>query len=326
MPDTERARCVYVSLEKGEKTRRILSEMDAIIQDLEIKSTKNELHIPVHKDIEIPKEFNTHSDSFNVIETPTKPREILGYEPSFEQIADIALIEEEHPKEVADALIRADNAIESVYNIESKVKGDERTRELKHIAGGKGTEVIHREYGASIKVDLEDVYFSARLATERNRVASQIEKGEKVLDMFAGAGPFTIHAALKCANVTATDINPVAIQYIEKNAEINNVEEKVTALNIDAREISDSGFDRIIMNLPHTANEYLDKAIDVAGDGAIIHLYDIQSEPEIFSETEREIRKVASDKGVDIEIISEVNVRSYAPHEYNICIDFRLDK
>lgn len=75
-------------------------------------------------------------------------------------------------------------------------------------------------------------------------------KGNLVLELGAGSGLISIYAAKKGANVTATDINEVAINFLQKNAEQNNV-----GLNVIHSDIFNSIpvclFDTIIINPPY---------------------------------------------------------------------------
>ena len=81
---------------------------------------------------------------------------------------------------------------------------------------------------AHCKLDVKKVYFSPRLATERKRVADLVSDGEEILDMFAGVGPFPfVIAKEKSVDITAVDINEVAIQYLNENIKINKVKEKL---------------------------------------------------------------------------------------------------
>lgn len=322
------SRCVRVRRTRGEEIRQQLLELDAVNQDLEIKSMGDHIHIPVHENAEVPDELEVRRDSFDERSTHTSPEDILGYQPGFEVVGDIALIEVEDPEErekVANAILAADNNVSTVMNIESKVKGQERTRDLRHVAGEQSTEIIHREYGNEFVVDLDDVYFSPRLANERRRVTSKVGEGETVFDMFAGAGPFSIPAAKRGAEVVAVDINPEATEYLQVNAERNGVSERVRVINADARDVAPRvDAERIIMNLPHTADRYLNTAFDAAVNGAVVHYYDIRHEDELFDEVVREIATAADEYGIEIEVVDEVVVRSYAPHEYNICVDFTV--
>jgi release factor glutamine methyltransferase len=75
-------------------------------------------------------------------------------------------------------------------------------------------------------------------------------KGNLFLELGAGSGLISVYVAKKGANVTATDINTVAINFLKKNAEQNNVD-----LNIIHSDIFNSIpvclFDTIIINPPY---------------------------------------------------------------------------
>ena len=75
-----------------------------------------------------------------------------------------------------------------------------------------------------MKLDVKNVYFSPRLATERKRVQELTNDGEEILDMFAGIGPFPIVIAKeKNVNITAVDINEHAIKYLNENIKLNKL-------------------------------------------------------------------------------------------------------
>ncbi|HET7323586.1 MAG TPA: methyltransferase domain-containing protein, partial [Halococcus sp.] len=168
-----------------------------------------------------------------------------------------------------------------------------------------------------------EVYFSPRLATERHRVAEQVSRDEKIVDMFAGVGPFTIPFAKRGARVVAVDLNPVAVEYLRENARRNDVEGQVCAIEGDVREVEyEDWAERIVMNLPHTANEFLETAVRLASDDCVIHYYDIQHEDDPYGPGERAIRAAAD--GYEVTVETHQTVRSYAPHELNVCLDVRL--
>ncbi|TKX84573.1 SAM-dependent methyltransferase, partial [Halorubrum sp. SS5] len=80
-----------------------------------------------------------------------------------------------------------------------------------------------------------------------------------------------------------------------------------------------------VMNLPHSADEFLDTAVALAGDDCAVHYYDIQHEDDPFGPGRRAMEAAAGDAyAVDVE--TERVVRSYAPHEYNVCLDVRLTR
>jgi tRNA (guanine37-N1)-methyltransferase len=214
------------------------------------------------------------------------------------------------------------------------VKGDHRVRDWTVLAaedrdGRPPTELVHREYGFEYLLDLSTVYFSPRLATERHRVTEQTTPGERAVDMFAGVGPFVIPMAARGATVVGVDLNPEAIEYLRENARRNGVEDRVTAVRGDVREVAADHADeadRIVMNLPHSADEFLDSAVTLAGDDAVLHYYDIQHEDDPFGPGERTIRAAATAEDYGVEVLTRHVVRSYAPHELNVCLDVRLSR
>jgi len=160
--------------------------------------------------------------------------------------------------------------IKTILGALSPVQGEFRIRDLRVVAGEPKTETVHKEYGCQYEIDLACVYFTQRLATERKRIADQVGGGDVVVDMFAGAGPFSILAAKSAREVVAIDKNPVATAYLEKNARLN----RISNMRIICSDAADVAYnhdlahiaDHVIMNLPHSADEFLDEALWCRGD------------------------------------------------------------
>jgi tRNA (guanine37-N1)-methyltransferase len=172
------------------------------------------------------------------------------------------------------------------------------------------------------------VYFTPRLATERRRVVSQVDPADTVFDMFAGVGPYAIPMASRGASVIATDINETAIEYLRMNVEDNDVRNAVTAITDDVRNQTTTyaGWaSRIVMNLPHSANEFLPAAVELAGSECTIHYYDIQPDDDPFGPGETAIKTAAS-PDYDVSVDNRRIVRSYSPHEVNVCLDVTITK
>ena len=75
-------------------------------------------------------------------------------------------------------------------------------------------------------------------------------EGKKMLELGAGSGLIAIHAAKKHADVTASDINPVAIDYLHKNSLRNNVRFEIIQSNLFTS-IDKRNFDIIAINPPY---------------------------------------------------------------------------
>ncbi len=327
-----KSRCIEVNTKDGEKARKLLAEKDLLDTSLKIKNKNGHLYIPIKEKIDSLDsisgiDYEIDEETFELRSNPTSPKEILGRKPSYEIIGDIALLEKNEPEKAGEAILRADNNIDSVYRITSPVEGERRVRNLEYICGEKTTETIYREYDREFLVDLSEVYFSPRLANERRRIIEKTSENEKVFDMFAGVGPYTVGTAQKKAKVIAVDKNPEAYKYLEKNIKRNNIQDRVKTYNCDVKKIAKkiNKIDRIIMDYPQGAKEFLDAALDTIKETAAIHFYDISPEQK-FEKSKNKIEKKAKKQGFNIKDINIKKVRSYAPGIYNICIDTRLKK
>ena len=75
-------------------------------------------------------------------------------------------------------------------------------------------------------------------------------QGKRFLELGAGSGLISIQAAKKEAIVTATDINPIAIEFLHRNCEQNNVKTEIILSDLFA-DIPEQSFDIIAINPPY---------------------------------------------------------------------------
>ena len=322
--------CVRVPTDRGEEIRQALAARDLLDRRYEITAGAGDLYVPVTDPDAVPAEYEVVDRDVPARETQTTPADLLDGEPSYERLGDIVILDEDDPDRaarIAEAIRESDLRARTVVNRASKVAGELRVREW-DVLYGSSTETVHREYGHEFALDIAEVYFSPRLATERHRVVEQVRDSEHALDMFAGVGPFAVPMATRGAAVVACDLNPVAVEYLRENARRNGVADRVTAVEGDVRDLTAdyAGWaDRLVMNLPHTAGEFLDTAVELAGAECVLHYYDIQHEDDPFGPGTRAIR-AAADHAYDVTVETERVVRSYAPHEENVCLDVRLTR
>ena len=85
--------------------------------------------------------------------------------------------------------------------------------------------------------DLTRVMFSRGNVTEKKRFGSLVQPGERVLDMYAGIGYYTLPALVhgKAKHVTACEWNPHALNALRYNLKANRVDAQSTVLEGDCR-------------------------------------------------------------------------------------------
>lgn len=325
---------IKVQRSRGEEFRKILVEMAAFDRSRKIISDESNVYLPVLEIEELAAsrlrligDFERIEMDFPVEEPSPSPKDLLGFRPGFEVVGDIAIVEDIDAERVASVLMSASKNIRAVIAPLSDVEGEFRTRRFRHVAGEARTVTTHKEHGLRYRVDLEGAYFTPRLGTERLRVAGLVRPGDVVLDMFAGVGPFALLMAKKGARVIAMDKNSVAVQYLRENARLNKVE-SIEILEGDAGGLAlgrESQADHVIMNLPHSASQFLIPAMRAAKPGGIVHYYAIAPEKDLYRDLAL-IEKAADQMSASVEVIYEGVVRSYAPHRYNVVIDFRVLK
>lgn len=160
-----------------------------------------------------------------------------------------------------------------MVNKTEKLHNVYRTPVLELLAGPANYEVEVREQGVRFLLDFEKVYWCSRLSTERDRLLATFKKGETLMDLFCGVGPLAVRAARIGMHVIANDLNPDCYLYLEKNAKLNRVEDRMLCFNGCAREVVRKWFDEtyvnslaqpfrrfhhVYMNLPVDAVEFLD--------------------------------------------------------------------
>lgn len=336
-----------VSKKDGEKALQFIKKMNLLNSNYKILRNEEYLFIPLKNKIDdflLKDNFNNYSIILKDFPLKfTKPKSIKEYlfnkygseianiaPRSFDIIGNIAIIEfkkeyEPYLKYITEAIKNIHKNIDTILLKKTPISGEYRTCEYEVLAGSGKTETIHKENGCFFLLDVKKVFFSPRLSTERLRIASQVKPGEIIVDMFAGVGPFSITIAKFCnvSRIYAIEINPYAYEYLKKNIEINKVSNKVEAFFGDARKVlngKESFADRIIMNLPYKAKDFLDIACKIAKPKAYLHYYCVYKEDE-KEENIKEFIKIIQNFGRKVNIINYKNVLEIAPKKYNFVID-----
>jgi tRNA (guanine37-N1)-methyltransferase len=258
---------------------------------------------------------------------------------SYDIIGDIAVFRSpkipwRHSRIFANAIMNRHKNVKTVLAQTGPVQNHFRLRKLVHIAGEQKTTTIHTESGCQFSVDVEKCYFSPRLSYERMRVANEARHGEVVVNMFAGVGCFSIvmarHSGVE--RVYSIDLNPVAVDFMERNVRLNGVYELVIPMLGDSKEIIEKRLfrlaDRVLMPLPERAFEYLPYSLMALKKiGGWIHYYDFEHALKTESPAEKIKWKVIQNLktlGRKFEIPFWRVVRSVGPNWYQVVLDVHV--
>jgi tRNA (guanine37-N1)-methyltransferase len=351
---TSEALCLQVPKVLGEKAIKLLSQLNLLNRDLKIEHVNDHLRLPLIREL-LPSDFEMLRKSLSEFKVTTQvfsqrdkkdvnivdaleghlPSHLLNSLPqSIDFVGDIAVLWfprelEKYKKVIGKALLTVHKRLRTVLDRAGAVEGAYRVRAFEVIAGEKKTETIHKEHGCVYHVDLAKAYFSPRLSYEHNRVAQQVQEGEAVVDMFAGVGPFSILITKKCkyVQVYALDMNPDAVKLLEKNIAVNRVAERVTPILGDAKQIVQERLggiaDRVIMNLPDEAIEFVDAACKaLKPEGGIIHYYEFTHESKPLEVAKVRLVEAVKQSGREVDKILLVRpVRGIAPYAWQVVVD-----
>ena len=263
------------------------------------------------------------------------PSKLLSALPrSLDIVGDIAITEfspelEPYSAEVGKGILQVNPHIRLVLKKTGEVTGVHRTRGLQILAGSGRMETVHREFGCSYHLDVGTVYFNPRLGHERRRVANQVLPHDVVVDMFAGVGPYSILIAKlqPCAKVFALDINPSAVKYLKENILANEVTDRVTPRLGDTRQLAEGSIqltaDRVIMNLPSSAENFLDAASHILKiNGGYIHFYCFAQRGANLNAVKEQFRVSLLGQKRKVKSFSYCNViREISPKRVQIVVD-----
>lgn len=248
-------------------------------------------------------------------------------------VGDIALIglltaPEESWEVIGEAILK-NYPVRGVFLREGETGGVFRIPRWRRLAGWGRPETVHVESGVWYYVDFERAFFNPRMQGERTRVEAQVRPEERVLDMFCGVGGFALRLVRRCREVYAVDINPDAIRMLEVNIELNGIpREKIVPICGDAARVVPSlevEFDRIVMDYPAGAIQFLDEALSVAKRGAVIHLY-VFKRSSTRAAAESEVVQQVSDvlRDVNFEIVRVRAQREVGTRRFLVSVDLRV--
>ena len=344
-----------VPANEGERIRKALIELDLLDTDYKIVSQNNSLYMPLREkaqdnqvsDIVGPIDFEEGEREFEsalqgprtlaeALEGELSPKELELVPRAYDLIGDIAVLEiPEELSKHSDLIGRVFHGVHKNFSTVlakgGAISGTLRTREYRHLAGVNKTTTIHTEYGCRLAVDLAKAYFSPRLLEEHNRIPQLVLENEWVVELFCGVGPFQIHNTTRLeAHVVAIDINSDAIALLKESMNLNRLVGTIEPVIGDARIfISDRKeliADRVIMNHPSAAFDFITDACRILKPMGTIHYYDFIGGDNPEDDIKQKASKLVEESGRSVHEVGLVRrVRDSAPYEYQMVVDLIIE-
>jgi len=258
--------------------------------------------------------------------------ELKRLKTSYDMLGDMAIIEIDESsiskeKLIGETLLKINPNLKTVAKKVGIHSGVFRLQKLKVIAGKKSKIVEYKENNIRLRFNPEDTYFSQRLSTERKRISKLIRPNEIILVMFSGVAPYPIVFSKNtlAKEIIGIEINPKAHKFGLDNIKLNKLS-NIILYNGDVKDIVpklNMKFDRILMPLPKTADEFLDTALSVSKKGTVIHYYAFLNENE-FDKAKENINLACKKNNLSCKILDIVKCGQHAPRIYRICVDFKI--
>lgn len=240
-------------LTNAEKAKKKLIDEKLLDIDYSLQKEEEFIYFPI-------KSMPKNAGEFEIVERDMKKKKVLPardlktilkdklsedefekLKTSYDTVGSIAILEideslRKKEKIIADALLESNKNIKTVVRKDDKHDGEFRTQKMKWLAGEKTKETIYKENGVSLILNVEDVYFSPRLSTERKRISEQVKKGEDVLVMFSGCAPYpaVLSKNTEARSIIGIEVNPEGHRYGLKNLELNKIR-NVVLINDDVK-------------------------------------------------------------------------------------------
>ncbi len=226
---------------------------------------------------------------------------------------------------IGELTLDYDSKVSSVAVRTGPTRGVTRQPSFTLVAGDPDTLTTHTENGVRFRIDPLKLTFSRGNRGERIALPKKVADDEHVVDMFACVGQFGLHIAAKTkAYVTAIEINSDAYKFLQENIVLNKVEDRMTAILGDCREMHPVDVaNRIVMGYLHDTIAYLPAALEtLIAEGGWIHLHTTIPETEVIAHCNT-ITTLAHDYGYRATPVPR-ELKHYSPGIIHYVFDIEL--
>lgn len=323
---------IAIEKEEADRVLKYLFKIDSVNKSLKIKLKGDRVIIPVKS---IPGRFkdNFIEEEFESRSIERSPGSVIKENLMASGVSAVRIPEkwikygnsvvirsqcsQREIKLIAQEFVRVLKA-DTVYNWDGIIKGVYRAPSLRRVVG-KGGEVMHLENGVIYIFDPEKVMFSPGNVNERVSVREENVRDLELIDMFSGLGYFTLGLAVygRPRAIHACDINPDAAHYLERNASLNGVDEKIKVYIGDSRVVlPNNKVDLIIMG-NFKSVEYLPHALKRLKNGGKIILHHLVSTENLQNSPKILCRKIKR-YGYNPILLDSHIVKSYGPNFWHV--------
>ena len=199
--------------------------------------------------------------------------------------------------------------------------------------------VVRREHGIDFGYNFTQCMWSAGNVTERGRIANANHEGEKILDLYAGIGYYTLPFLSEgakgpsgergngrgAAHVVACEWNPASVKALRWSLSKNGLTERCTVIEGDNQDQEfQPEFDRVNLGLlPSSEDGYALALQALKPEGGMLHVHGLASggnEEEWATNLVQTLEKMGS-FSCSVEHIERV--KWYAPHQRHVVVDIR---
>ena len=312
--------CIKVKLSDAQNARRFLLENNLANTDYNLLKEGEFLYIAVKKEFSSEYEFvdkelkriEKKESLKDLLRNELTDDEIDSLKTAYDMVGDIAIIEiddELLPKEriIAKAIMTVNPKIKTVLRKSGTHKGEFRTQEMEFVLGENKKVATHKENGITLTLDVEKVYFSPRLSTERKRIYEKIREGEEILCMFSGAAPYpTVFSKnTKAKSIIGIELNPDGHEFGVNNIRQNKIN-NVRLINGDVKAVVSDLRKHFIGLKSNTEIRNIDKRIEAGAKLIELYLRD--------DELDKNVDSVK--KAIDHLKQHKVQVMVHSPHKF----------
>ncbi len=208
------------------------------------------------------------------------------------------------------------------------VAGEWRRPAVERLDDGP-TETTVLEHGIRFRFDAARILFARGNREERHRFGLLVRPGERIVDLFAGIGYFTLPALITggAAHAVAVEKNPESFRYLEENLRRAGVAGRVDARLGDNRSvrIPEGDADRVVLGYLPSSRPWVARALPLLRTtGGTLHVHLVVDACRGAVSGGEVVRDALRRAGATVDAIGARRVKAYGPGREHVVVDARV--